>query len=201
MGTRGLYGFRKNGKDKVTYNHWDSYPEGLGIEVIRFCNRHSIEELSAIYDKIVLIDEESTPTPEEIEWAKCRGLYDPTVSNRSEQNWYCLLRGLQGDLLRLDIIISSGDKCYMIDNHGFITDSLMCEYAYIINIDTGKLEFWAGFQEVPQKGNRYGEEPYPRNYENAPIYYPCAMVAEFPLDELNEDTTVAEMIKLTEEEN
>ena len=86
MGTRGLYGFRKNGKDKVTYNHWDSYPEGLGIEVIRFCNRHSIEGLRNLYDKIVLIDEESTPTPKQIEWAKEHGLYDPTVSNRSEQN-------------------------------------------------------------------------------------------------------------------
>jgi len=30
MGTRGAYGFRKNGIDKVTYNHFDSYPEQLG---------------------------------------------------------------------------------------------------------------------------------------------------------------------------
>ena len=36
MGTRGLYGFRKNGVDKVTYNHWDSYPDGLGKQILRF---------------------------------------------------------------------------------------------------------------------------------------------------------------------
>ena len=30
MGTRGAYGFRINDKDKVTYNHFDSYPDGFG---------------------------------------------------------------------------------------------------------------------------------------------------------------------------
>ena len=54
MGTRGLYGFRKNGKDKITYNHWDSYPEGLGQNVLNFVKETSIEELNSIYDKIIL---------------------------------------------------------------------------------------------------------------------------------------------------
>lgn len=30
MGTRGALGFIKAGEHKVTYNHYDSYPEGLG---------------------------------------------------------------------------------------------------------------------------------------------------------------------------
>ena len=34
MGTRGLYGFRKNGIDKLTYNHLDSYPDWLGKKVV-----------------------------------------------------------------------------------------------------------------------------------------------------------------------
>ena len=36
MGTRGALGFKINGEYKVTYNHFDSYMEGLGKEVISF---------------------------------------------------------------------------------------------------------------------------------------------------------------------
>jgi len=37
MSTRGAYGFRHNGIDKVTYNHCDCYPSGLGKSVTLFC--------------------------------------------------------------------------------------------------------------------------------------------------------------------
>jgi hypothetical protein len=30
MGTRGLFGVRIDDTDKLTYNHFDSYPTGLG---------------------------------------------------------------------------------------------------------------------------------------------------------------------------
>lgn len=33
--TRGAVGFRVDGVDKVTYNHSDSYPGGLGAAVLR----------------------------------------------------------------------------------------------------------------------------------------------------------------------
>ena len=36
MGTRGLIGFIIKGKRRATYNHFDSYPEGMGNDVIRF---------------------------------------------------------------------------------------------------------------------------------------------------------------------
>ncbi len=37
MGTRGFFGFRVNGEDKLTYNHNDSYPDGgLGDKVVEW---------------------------------------------------------------------------------------------------------------------------------------------------------------------
>ena len=36
MSTRGLWGFRKNDKDMLTYNHSDSYPEWLGKKICEF---------------------------------------------------------------------------------------------------------------------------------------------------------------------
>ena len=49
--TRGLYGIRKNGVDKLLYSNHDSYPDGLGEAVVKFCRRHSIEELNFIFDQ------------------------------------------------------------------------------------------------------------------------------------------------------
>lgn len=36
MGTRGIYGFRKNKKDKTSYNHYDSYPSCLGEQMFDY---------------------------------------------------------------------------------------------------------------------------------------------------------------------
>ena len=45
MGTPGAVGFRANKQDKVTYNHFDSYPSGLGSDVISFIRSHSFEDI------------------------------------------------------------------------------------------------------------------------------------------------------------
>ena len=34
MGTRGYYVYRHNGRYFIYYNHYDSYPEGLGVEFL-----------------------------------------------------------------------------------------------------------------------------------------------------------------------
>lgn len=171
MGTRGCYGFRKNGIDKFTYNHFDSYPDGLGRDILSFCKHTSLAEMNEIYDRIILVNENDEPTSEQI--AECSYWFNGDVSNRTPEDWYCLLRNAQGDLNAY----KTGLK-YMIDNHDFIQDSLFCEYAYIINLDTKKLEFWKGFQHKPDQNNRYGTNP---RHEYSDNYYPCKMIATYSL--------------------
>lgn len=122
MGTRGCYGFRKNGVDKLTYNHFDSYPEYLGRTMVKFCKTTSISELNEIFDKIILVKERTKPTVEQIK--ECKQYYDGNVSGRTAEYWYCLLRNAQGSLGGY----KQGLK-YMIDNCNFIKDSFWCEYA------------------------------------------------------------------------
>ena len=167
MGTRGCYGFRKNGIDKLTYNHYDSYPDYLGKIMVMFCKETSLDEMNEIYDRLILVNENDKPTHEQIE--ECKRYYNGDVSCKTPEDWYCLLRNVQGDL----DAYKNGLK-YMIDSCGFIKDSLWCEYAYIINLDTEELEFWVGGQDKPDIYNRYGVE---RNED----YYPCKMVASYPL--------------------
>jgi hypothetical protein len=66
----------------------------------------------------------------------------------------------------------------MIDYRWFIYESLYCEYAYIINLDTDELEIYVGHQREPQPGNRYGET------SNDHGYYPCALLTKYDLHHL-----------------
>ena len=178
MGTRGLYGFRKNGVDKTTYNHFDSYPDGLGADVINFIKKHSIDELEKFYNRIQMVQEDATPTKEEIKTCVDAGLCDLSVSKQSTNDWYCLLRNIQGSL---DALYNS-PVAYMIDNSDFIKDSLFCEYAYIINLDENVLEYYEGFQARPDKDNRYG-------HQKTDGYYPCKLTSTIPLDYIMETET------------
>ena len=66
MGTRGAWGLIKDGKEKVTYNHYDSYPDGLGVCIIELAQDLSI---SQIYDRIEMVKSEDELTAEQ--WAYC----------------------------------------------------------------------------------------------------------------------------------
>ena len=183
MGTRGCYGFRKNGEDKLTYNHWDSYPDCLGTDVVEFCKATSVAEMNEIFDRIILVEEGGKPTKKQID--ECIEFYNEGVSTGKLDDWYCLLRESQGDLN----VYKNGLK-YIIDSCEFIKDSLFCEYAYIINLDTNCLEFWRGFQDKPDKNNRYGAE----THDNTDKYYPCKMISYYALDtDKNVEEIVADM--------
>lgn len=188
MGTRGTYGLRKDGIDKLTYNHWDSYPDCLGKTVVEFCKNHSIEELNNIFNKIIMVKENHIPTERQIKDCIENGYADFSVADGIETNWYCLLRNCQGDL---ECLAKAEEYAYMTDSEDFIKDSLFCEYAYIINLDDKVLEFYKGFQTSPQVGNRYGTEKH-NGYRDD--YYPCKLSLTFPLDEINDVDKIVEMM-------
>lgn len=175
MSTRGLYGLRRDGIDKTTYNHSDSYPEWLGKKIAEFCSQVSIGELNTLYDNIVLVDENGKPDQKQVALCKERGWFNDSVSSGSDMDWYCLLRNLQGNFEELQKAAKGGYEIFMTEARTFIMDSLFCEYAYIINLDDRRLEFWVGYQKVPQEGNRYGEA------SDGSGYFPCKLVRTFPL--------------------
>lgn len=136
MSTRGVYGFYKNGEYKITYNHSDSYPEGLGEDVVKFIRETSIEEMNKIFDKIILVDEDFPATQEQIE--ECIEYASLNVASNKISDWYCLLRKAQGNLFAY----KEGLR-YMIHSKGFL-DNTWCEWKYIIDLDSGVLEIHDG---------------------------------------------------------
>ena len=56
MGTRAIYGFKKNNRYKVTYSNFDGDYEWLGISIVKFVETTPIEEINNIFNKIILVD-------------------------------------------------------------------------------------------------------------------------------------------------
>jgi len=175
MGTRGTFGFRIDGEDKLTYNHFDSYPEGLGKTIVEFV--HSVKSWDTVKEQVrALRDISNTkPTQEDIE--ACASVTDLSVSNQSTEDWYCLLRNTQGNP---NAILQVGR--YEGANE-FINDSLFCEYGYIVNLDDMTLELYEGFQQKKHNKGRYSKNN-PEKSGSGNTYYPSALVGTFPLDEI-----------------
>jgi hypothetical protein len=170
MGTRGVFGFHKDGVDKIMYNHYDSYPTDLGEQVQEFIKKHNVGELDIIFDRIVMIGGDNIPNLIQIE--ECEPYTDLSVSSKSTADWYCLLRKAQGDLEAY----ADGLK-YMIEGADFLKDSLFCEWGYVINLTTRRLEIYRGFQKKPQE-NRY------KVMKSEGGYFNCALIREVPLTQV-----------------
>ena len=184
MGTRGAYGFHKGGRDKITYNHFDSYPTGLGADVAAFVCQHTDEELNEIFDRIILVKSGDAPSKEQIK--ECFRFYRPGVSMNTPEEWYSLLRATQGDLEA-----HARGLRYMIDNADFLRDSLFCEWGYVINLDKGVLEVYRGFQKAPSKNRYFRSKMVATFIENdgKSGYYNCYLIREVPFATIRETPT------------
>lgn len=182
MSTRGAFGFRIDGKDFIAYNHSDSYPSGLGVEfvaeVVALLKKHGAN-LAANVRRIKLVSEAAPPTAEDIAALKPFTRLD--VSKQSTSDWYCLLREAQGSLTAA---LESG---YMLDNHTFLAGSLFCEYAYILNLDSGKVEFYKGFNKDKDAAGRYAALFDKPDHRETVEYYGVALVGEFPMKRIPKD--------------
>lgn len=214
MGTRGLVGFVVNGENKLTYNHFDSYPDGLGLDVLHFLQERlpaGFEDLVEQADALVVVQEDEKPTPEQVK--ELLGFANTSVSDGDPNNWYVLLREAQGDLAA---ILASG---YLIDGQEFGVESLFCEWAYTVDLDKRTLFVYEGFKKkVPTEGIWAGRptpedieenwqghlayaasqkrEPWlERTYFADPEYKGCHIIASFPFsDGLPDDETFLKVV-------
>lgn len=141
MGTRGLFGFTYKGRYYVAYNHWDSYPSGLGVAIVNQIKKaiaeNRLEEWKTLLNNIKIIDWNVDPTEADIK--QLAPYTDLTVSKASMSDWYCLTRKTQGNM---DDMLN----CGYIDNHvnKDTGEPQWEEYAYILNFDTNMLDFYTG---------------------------------------------------------
>lgn len=179
MGTRGAYGFRLNETDYIIYNHWDSYPGGLGQSILDQLLGQDIDQMREAVAKLQPVNDRTDhPTPELIE--KYKSYADTNVGNQDLDDWYCLLRRTQGTIIPF---LTGGVEHY-IDGAGFLLDSLFCEWAYIINLDTEMLEIYSGFHQNPgdpESDGRYAATPDPNGSHRNTNYYGVRQIYQVPL--------------------
>lgn len=183
MGTRGFITFVVDGIEKTTYNHFDSYPEGLGVEVLAFA-RGDMNTAREQARALRLVTDDIPPTAEDK--VALAQFADLNVSRRTDDDWYVLLRRTQGDPAA---ILRSG---YMIDNHAFPTDSLFAEYGYVVDFDAGAFEAYRGFQREPHAKGRFAGR------DGRDGYYPVALAASWPLDGLPSDEAFVAVVSGSE---
>lgn len=175
IGTRGFITFVVNGVEKTAYNHFDSYPDGVGLHVLGWLRR-VCTDLDTVREQaraLRVVDPDSTPTAEDIE--RLRDFADHRVSSQRLDEWYVLLRKTQGrpeQILRAGVIEDSAE---------FPTDSLFAEWGYVIDLDAQAFEIYRGFQKRPHSKGRFADRAGSRGYA------PVALAKTWPLRALPDD--------------
>ncbi|PMD35594.1 hypothetical protein L207DRAFT_570096 [Hyaloscypha variabilis F] len=174
MGTRGLLGLIIKAQRHGFYNHFDSYPSGLGNAIVKFLQGLSNEDcakMKNLVEEITWVNEDSLPTPELQKKYSEAGFSNLQVSNQTLEDWYCLLHKLQNGKVLL--AIQNGQVKHLTDKVDFLKDGLFCEWAYFIDFEIQKLEIWkagemidvATFSKVTQDGDSYMAELEKRTQE------------------------------------
>jgi hypothetical protein len=178
MDTRGFVGFVIDGTEKITYNHNDSNPSSLGLNVLHWLRtvNGALETVRGQVRALRVVDPNSSPTAEDVD--RLRQFANRNVGERTPDDWYVLLRKTQGDPAA---ILQAG---VIEDSSGFPTDSLFAEWGYLVNLDDETFEVYEGFQQTPHDKGRFATRPSADS-----SYAPVALVASWPFVALPDDET------------
>lgn len=179
MSTRGFISFVVDGVTKTAYNHHDSYPEYLGVNVLDWTREVDLKAAATAVGKLRVVTDEDRPTDADIDLLA--PFYSPNVGGPSERpSWYQLLRGTQGDPAAM---FAAG---VIEDGSEFPGDSLFAEWGYVVDFDTHVFEVYVGFQTEPHNEGRFAHLP------RRDGYYPVRLAASWPLDSLPDVSTFAD---------
>ncbi|WP_181785607.1 hypothetical protein [Streptomyces phytophilus] len=182
MSTRGFISFAVNGATKTAYNHHDSYPDGLGLDVLRWAREADLGAAKTAAQALRVVTDVDEPTDEDIE--RLAPFTNRTVGGRRERpDWYQLLRETQGSPARM---LQAG---VIGDASEFPADSLFAEWGYVVDFDAQNFEVYEGFQKRAHTEGRFAS---PESDDNG--YYPVRLIRLWPLTALPDDRTfVAEL--------
>lgn len=174
MGTRGAYGVRVEGQDKIAYNHFDSYPAGLGRDLVKqlveLIETRGLVDVRELAKQLRAVNEDDPI--DEITKARLGDKYTDAHVGNGPSTWYSFLRNLQGD-----IKATLTDARVYVDAYAFLADSLFCEWAYVINLDENVFEVYEGFAKRKHSKGRYATME-----RTDDKYHPVKLIKTFPID-------------------
>ena len=184
MGTRNLTMVIKEHQTKVAqYGQWDGYPQGQGVKILSFLQQKAnIEKLKEILPKIRF--ENDQDIKEKKEFAKSIGARDGWLNMEQAEQYdkqYPLdSRNLGGEILNKLLEYQDQTDIVLVNSEDFASDSLFCEWAYIIDLDNNTLEVYKGFNraKITENDRFYNFNDAKNQYRSIKI------IKSFSLDKL-----------------
>ncbi len=164
MGTRNLTCVIKDGEYKIAqYGQWAGYPTGQGQTIVEFLlKKGNTESLEKSLSKLRYLDREGIDKDFIEEYSKNA----PDNRTPDQIKWWSLYMSRDIGAKILQAIAYSEDEEIIIANRiNFANDSLFCEFAFVINLDTKELEVFKGFNTKPLgKTERFYSDEIPEEY-------------------------------------
>ena len=194
MGTRHLIAVVKDEQYKVAQcGYSDGYPSGQGAKVLAFLQAADLSLFAQKISTVSFITDEALQAL----WVECgaepnQEFMPKYISNRFSKRYPEYSRNTSAGIL--DIIQHADSPVSLLNDLDFASDSLYCEWGYVIDLDKGMLEVYKGYNTEPlEKKERFY---FLQETDNE--YTPIHHVASFPLEHLpSKDEFLA---KLEEEE-
>lgn len=166
MGTRNLTCVYINGEYKVAqYGQWDGQPDGVGMDILKVLLNVDLNNLKQA------ISECHFATAEEMQQINDLG-----------EMWKHFYPQMSRDVGGTILTMIMFDDRRILHNHlDFAKESLFCEWAYVVDFDSGKFEVYEGFNKQPLTEN---DRFYFDGHKEDNGYYPVKKIAEFDLDNL-----------------
>ena len=201
MGTRNLTAVFIDGEYKVAqYGQWDGYPEGQGMTALYFLRERMDEDLLRR-----ALRNSSYISPEALDalWKEYGAGGDGMISldkaDKMKLDHPEFSRDTGAEIL--DIVQSHPEGMQLNDNIGFAADSLFCEWAWVIDLDSGTFEAYKGFnddQPLTEDDRFFG---FSNGDQARDGYYPVKLVAIWDLDDLPSDEDFLAAFKTDEDED
>ncbi len=197
MGTRYLFAIQVDGEYKLAkYGQWDGYPEGQGVNILNALSAVKLDVLRSQVKKCVYITDEVHNKL----WVDCganpeTGGADINTSNIFKKHYPLLHRSTPCDDVIFNIAKSDSRSIEVVDSLKFASESVWCEYAYVIDFDTNMFEVYKGFNESP-----LGENERFYSLPKDGKYYPVCFEMGFDLSELPTQERFLELLIDDEEE-
>lgn len=97
------------------------------------------------------------------------------------KGWPQMTRDTAAEILQVIYSNKSKKGMPLVNQEDFAKDSLFCEWAYVVNLDTEELECYKGFNKSPvPEGERFAGPALPDNQG----YYPVALAKTYSIHDL-----------------
>jgi len=185
MGTRNLTVVIYNDKIKVAqYGQWDGYPEGQGRTILKFLHAMMQEEFVEVLKHVRFMQDDDREVLQA--YLTSIGAKDGWCTLEQakllDEKYPLLNRDVGGFILAL-ICQQTAQEIILENAYTFAADSLFCEWAYVIDLDTNVFEVYKGFNKKKlSKKDRFYSLQKDKDVNNG--YYPVKMVKSYPLKNL-----------------